>query len=151
MLIINAAIFVAAIKQMLCSLFPSLGFVASDYNMEAAECSDQQMHDDEGGLDRMNISVGSQLTNPLSFEGKIFGKNPPLTFSSSFCNEDCAVCLCTLGEGDGISQLPCCHLFHRCCFEKWLDYQGLQPTCPLCRSAQVTANMFSMIGQDELT
>lgn len=141
MLIIQAAILMAAMKQTLYSLFPSLGpLISSSYNMEGVEYSDQEMHDDEGGLDRMNISVGSQLTNLLSFEEEILGKNPLLTLSSSFPsynNQDCAVCFCSLANGDEISELPCCHLFHRCCITKWFHYQVLQPTCPICRAAQV--------------
>lgn len=151
MLIIKAAILVAAIKQTLYSLFPSLGLIASNYNMEEAEYSDQNMHDDERGHDTMNISLGSQLTNLFSCEREILGKNPLLTLSSSFSsnrNEDCAVCFCSLGDGDEICELSCFHFFHRSCIAKWFHYQVLQPTCPVCRSAQVYD---VMIERDELT
>lgn len=49
---------------------------------------------------------------------------------------ECAVCLCKFEEGVEIRQLPCCHLFHRSCLDKWLDHQ--QITCPLCRSCLIS-------------
>ena len=80
MLIINTANLVAAIKQKLCSLFSSLGFIpASNYNMEAAEYSDQQTQDesDQHGYDRVNSSLNSRLTN-MVFEVEILSTNPLL-------------------------------------------------------------------------
>ncbi|KAF5179855.1 RING/U-box superfamily protein [Thalictrum thalictroides] len=61
--------------------------------------------------------------------------------------ESCSVCLSRLREGDEIRTLPCLHVFHRMCVDRWLNM--FRKTCPLCR--------FSVEGEssshkkDELT
>ncbi|CAN6727759.1 unnamed protein product [Malus baccata var. baccata] len=49
------------------------------------------------------------------------------------CN--CVVCLCTLGDGEQVRMLQCRHVFHKHCFDSWLDH--LNFNCPLCRSPVV--------------
>ncbi|KAL4379512.1 hypothetical protein GQ457_02G005060 [Hibiscus cannabinus] len=44
---------------------------------------------------------------------------------------DCPVCRCSFEPESEIDLLPCNHLFHKECLEKWLRY--LRGTCPLCR------------------
>uniref|UniRef100_A0A0E0EMN6 RING-type domain-containing protein n=1 Tax=Oryza meridionalis TaxID=40149 RepID=A0A0E0EMN6_9ORYZ len=44
---------------------------------------------------------------------------------------DCRVCLARFEPESVVNRLPCGHLFHRACLEKWLDYD--HATCPLCR------------------
>lgn len=49
-------------------------------------------------------------------------------------SEECSVCLCEIKQGDEIMQLPCHHLFHALCLNKWLVSYG-QFTCPFCRAS----------------
>ncbi|KAG8382841.1 hypothetical protein BUALT_Bualt05G0120300 [Buddleja alternifolia] len=49
---------------------------------------------------------------------------------------DCVVCLNRLGEGDLVRKLECRHVFHKDCFDGWLDH--LNFNCPLCRSPVVS-------------
>ncbi|KAJ0964063.1 hypothetical protein J5N97_029185 [Dioscorea zingiberensis] len=44
---------------------------------------------------------------------------------------DCCVCLSSLAGGAATRKLPCRHLFHRECVNRWLAL--CQRTCPLCR------------------
>ncbi|KAH7840455.1 hypothetical protein Vadar_017220 [Vaccinium darrowii] len=44
---------------------------------------------------------------------------------------DCVVCLSKLREGEMVRRLRCRHVFHKGCFDGWLDQ--LQFSCPLCR------------------
>ncbi|KAL4281243.1 hypothetical protein GQ457_03G025800 [Hibiscus cannabinus] len=44
---------------------------------------------------------------------------------------DCIVCLCRLRDGEQVRKLDCCHVFHKDCFDGWLDH--LNFNCPLCR------------------
>ncbi|XP_021299391.1 E3 ubiquitin-protein ligase RHA2A [Herrania umbratica] len=59
-------------------------------------------------------------------------------FSYRYCGgagggvSDCMVCLCTLRDGEQVRKLDCCHVFHKDCFDGWLDH--LNFNCPLCRS-----------------
>ncbi|KAI3453076.1 hypothetical protein Pfo_009739 [Paulownia fortunei] len=45
---------------------------------------------------------------------------------------DCVVCLNRLGEGDHVRRLACRHVFHKDCFDGWLEH--LNFNCPLCRA-----------------
>ncbi|KAJ8769085.1 hypothetical protein K2173_000203 [Erythroxylum novogranatense] len=49
---------------------------------------------------------------------------------------DCVVCLCTLRDGEQVRRLDCRHVFHKDCFDGWLD--NLNFNCPLCRSPLVS-------------
>eukprot|EP01017_Pseudomicrothorax_dubius_P017525 TRINITY_DN19729_c0_g1_i1.p1 TRINITY_DN19729_c0_g1~~TRINITY_DN19729_c0_g1_i1.p1 ORF type:complete len:132 (-),score=16.36 TRINITY_DN19729_c0_g1_i1:61-411(-) len=44
--------------------------------------------------------------------------------------KECSVCMCPFREGEVIRQLPCKHIFHRCCIKPWFTKQS---TCPNCR------------------
>ncbi|CAB4265112.1 unnamed protein product [Prunus armeniaca] len=48
---------------------------------------------------------------------------------------DCVVCLSTLRDGDQVRMLNCRHVFHKSCFDGWLDH--LNFNCPICRSPLV--------------
>ncbi|KAH7571057.1 hypothetical protein ACOSP7_019663 [Xanthoceras sorbifolium] len=56
--------------------------------------------------------------------------------SGSACGGDCVVCLCRLRDGDQVRKLECRHVFHKECFDGWLDH--LNFNCPLCRSSLVS-------------
>ncbi|KAJ8624765.1 hypothetical protein MRB53_033295 [Persea americana] len=47
------------------------------------------------------------------------------------CNGDCCVCLSRLRDGEATRRLPCRHLFHTVCVDRWLNL--CRKTCPLCR------------------
>ncbi|XP_057790803.1 uncharacterized protein LOC131007907 [Salvia miltiorrhiza] len=42
----------------------------------------------------------------------------------------CCICLEKLGDGGGASKMPCSHVYHGGCINKWLRKS---PSCPLCR------------------
>lgn len=44
--------------------------------------------------------------------------------------DDCAVCLEELQDGDDLLQLPCAHRFHCSCVSPWLENSS---HCPCCR------------------
>ncbi|PSR91119.1 E3 ubiquitin-protein like [Actinidia chinensis var. chinensis] len=48
----------------------------------------------------------------------------------------CVVCLSELREGEQVRRLACRHVFHKACFDGWLDQ--LRFSCPLCRSPLVS-------------
>jgi hypothetical protein len=48
---------------------------------------------------------------------------------------ECAICLCTMADGEVARQLPrCMHVFHRTCVDMWLV---AHTTCPICRAEVV--------------
>jgi len=54
---------------------------------------------------------------------------PRRTSSTESICDSCAVCLCDFETGDRLRSLPCDHLFHRPCIDKWLKRNKV---CPLC-------------------
>lgn len=46
-----------------------------------------------------------------------------------YSGSPCAVCLCDYEVGDLLRPLPCKHVFHHRCINKWLKRNGV---CPLC-------------------
>lgn len=49
---------------------------------------------------------------------------------------DCVVCLNLFADGDNVRKLECRHVFHKDCFDGWLDH--LNFNCPLCRAPLVS-------------
>ncbi|OMO61498.1 Zinc finger, RING-type [Corchorus capsularis] len=45
-------------------------------------------------------------------------------------DEDCIICMEQLCSGTEVTQMPCLHLFHGDCIQKWLNTSHI---CPLCR------------------
>lgn len=43
----------------------------------------------------------------------------------------CCICLAKYENNDELRELPCSHLFHRECVDKWLKINAL---CPLCKN-----------------
>uniref|UniRef100_A0A0K2UHB5 RING-type E3 ubiquitin transferase n=1 Tax=Lepeophtheirus salmonis TaxID=72036 RepID=A0A0K2UHB5_LEPSM len=44
--------------------------------------------------------------------------------------DKCTICLCEFEEEEDVRRLPCMHLFHVFCVDRWL---GLNKRCPICR------------------
>jgi len=44
--------------------------------------------------------------------------------------DKCTICLCGMEDGEEVRRLPCMHLFHIACVDRWL---GLNKRCPICR------------------
>ena len=45
--------------------------------------------------------------------------------------QSCVVCLDAFAAGDVLRSLPCLHVFHQFCVDKWLESQ--EATCPICK------------------
>ncbi|KAM3344357.1 E3 ubiquitin-protein ligase RHA2A [Capsicum galapagoense] len=48
----------------------------------------------------------------------------------------CVVCLSRFGDGEHVRKLSCKHVFHKECFDGWLDTFNF--ICPICRSPLVS-------------
>ncbi|KAJ7951837.1 E3 ubiquitin-protein ligase [Quillaja saponaria] len=93
------------------------------------------------GLGRIILKLDRQHKNPLmlrhhptsSNRRKIMLMNN-LTQEYTkveFLQQVCCICLAKYEDGDDLRELPCCHVFHVVCVNKWLK---MRPFCPLCES-----------------
>ncbi|KAI4313868.1 hypothetical protein L6164_026815 [Bauhinia variegata] len=57
----------------------------------------------------------------------------------------CIVCLSSLKDGDLVRKLSCRHVFHKHCFDGWLD--SLKFNCPLCRLPLVSDERVALTEQ----
>ncbi|XP_052171177.1 E3 ubiquitin-protein ligase At1g12760-like [Diospyros lotus] len=55
----------------------------------------------------------------------------------------CCICLAKYANNDELRELPCSHLFHKECVDKWLKINAL---CPLCKSDVGESNVSSPSG-----
>ncbi|KAI3816492.1 hypothetical protein L1987_16190 [Smallanthus sonchifolius] len=82
--------------------------------------------------------VGSGLAELVILADQL-NLNRVLSYKYSSCAEGrsnptdsgCVVCLNRLADGEYVRKLPCRHVFHKECFDGWLDH--LNFNCPLCR------------------
>ncbi|TMW84905.1 E3 ubiquitin-protein ligase At1g63170-like [Solanum lycopersicum] len=58
------------------------------------------------------------------------GNTPTDEHAVSVDDSECSICLSTYDDGDELRELPCGHLFHCPCIDKWLY---MSATCPLCK------------------
>lgn len=64
-------------------------------------------------------------------------------------DEECAVCLCKIEQGEEIAELRCDHRFHKVCLDRWVGYGRL--TCPLCRDSLASVPPIIQFGMQTLT
>lgn len=102
--------------------------------------------------DGLSSAVGSGLTGLIVLTDQL---NLNRLFSYRYSEDqhrhnhndasNCVVCLCTLKDGDQVRMLSCRHVFHKHCFDGWLDH--LNFNCPLCRSPLVTDERVAITRQ----
>jgi len=77
--------------------------------------------------------------NPHMFEDVIvnlnrqqLGQIPIQRYNSiRHIHDECTICVLPLSKNVYIRKLPCCHVFHKNCIDKWLLEYSVK--CPLCK------------------
>ncbi|KAJ0763711.1 putative transcription factor interactor and regulator LIM family [Helianthus annuus] len=87
-------------------------------------------------------AVGSGLASLILLADQL-SLNRAGSYKYSLCAEgsdpvssDCVVCLNGFTDGEHVRKLACRHVFHKECFDGWLDQLNFK--CPLCRSPLVS-------------
>lgn len=84
-------------------------------------------------------------SNPAVGEGGVVAAGTEKERTISGEDAVCCICLAKYENNDELRELPCSHLFHKECVDKWLKINAL---CPLCKS-EVGENVTgSVSGED---
>lgn len=73
--------------------------------------------------------------NKLRIKKLLSSECPPMVYSSKInqLKDKCSICLESFKEGkDRVFKLPCEHIFHENCLEKWFYSHLRNPQCPNC-------------------
>lgn len=139
-LVIRTALSIAMLRDILISLLRKMGFKVITEQSELAQSSLSYAYAEEEvaelGSGRAELAmtaeeIGDRL--PVS----LFQVSASSCSCSCSCSDgdylsECVVCLRKFHGGEEIRSLPCGHVFHKLCVDKWiLDYE--KTTCPLCR------------------
>ncbi|OWM68034.1 E3 ubiquitin-protein ligase RHA2A-like [Punica granatum] len=81
-------------------------------------------------------SLGSGLAGLILLAEQLDQNLASTTNQRSRSSGDCVVCLSELMDGEAVRALACRHVFHKRCFDGWVD--RLNFSCPLCRSPVVS-------------
>ncbi|XP_068494482.1 probable E3 ubiquitin-protein ligase XERICO [Phaseolus vulgaris] len=116
-LLVNTSLSISLFKGIVRTILHIVGIrVAS--SSPSQDISQSLSEQSEGLIEEFRSRIPS-----LRFGTMCGGKQP---------QDECCVCLTRFKPESEINRLPCGHLFHKVCLEKWLDYWNT--TCPLCRT-----------------
>lgn len=74
------------------------------------------------------LQLDENIVKPTAKRASV--ESLPLASREQFKGGSCLICLSTFERSDKVTALPCQHLFHRSCIEKWLLER--KNACPLC-------------------
>ncbi|KAJ7951836.1 E3 ubiquitin-protein ligase [Quillaja saponaria] len=96
------------------------------FKLKKNEVEDQPLNTgiDEGGV----LAAGTEKERAISGEDAV-----------------CCICLAKYADDDELRELPCCHVFHVDCVDKWLK---INASCPLCKSEVGESSGVSTLATD---
>ncbi|XP_073049068.1 E3 ubiquitin-protein ligase RHA2A-like [Primulina eburnea] len=128
--VVHIANSVRYLHALLSTILHTFGFFSSRFEHDRHHFGDSMYGVVGSGLaslvllcDQLNLNQVCSYTKRSEDDADRFGS-------------DCVVCLNRLGEGEKVRRLACCHVFHKDCFDGWLDH--LNFNCPLCRQPLVS-------------
>ncbi|KAH8648511.1 hypothetical protein BX600DRAFT_475363 [Xylariales sp. PMI_506] len=109
-----------------------MGSIGSSSEVDSSRGSDE--------LKRFSKEVSTTAFGPwASKQTKV---RPEIDFSTPICT----ICLEVLSAKCDIYDLPCQHVYHKPCLEKWIA--GNHPSCPLCRKSVYRKSTGEIIADD---
>jgi hypothetical protein len=148
-LIIRTAVSIAMVRDILISLLQKMGLKLITEQPELAQSArsfayaEEEAAELDSGLSQLAMTteeIGDMLHVSL-FQESSSSSSCSCSCSNGDCScscsdgddvSECVVCLRKFHGGEEIRTLPCGHVFHKICVDKWiLDYENM--TCPLCR------------------
>merc|ERR1712190_413326 len=56
---------------------------------------------------------------------------PKVPLAKGFEGTECSICLSSMKAGVQVRTLPCMHIFHRRCIDRWIMASADRPRCPI--------------------
>lgn len=108
-------------------------------DLDAAIYGEEDDFEDELDIDEMTYEELKALCDAAGYVSKgasqaalsrIRSVTHPCSHSSAGSQEQCAICCMEFEAGEGLSLLPCSHLYHAGCVGQWLQDEKV---CPVCK------------------
>lgn len=61
----------------------------------------------------------------------LLARLPVATVTAAAAGAKCSICLDSMDAGSEVRTLPCMHVFHCTCIDRWLAEPGRPPRCPI--------------------
>ena len=82
-------------------------------------------------------------------KGRAKGKSPDNRFVRyEGLDSECSICLQALKRGEWVTGLTCNHLYHRECWQAFLNHDREDYECPNCRGPAITKSSFRYVGSN---
>nr|GLL34910.1 probable E3 ubiquitin-protein ligase XERICO [Ipomoea trifida] len=124
-ILVNTAISISIVKEIVRSILSVIGIRIASWEEYAIEGPLDSL-ECRGTPSESYIEEFRSRTPPIRYDAMCISNNP---------EQECSVCLAEFKPDAEINQLPCGHVFHTACLEKWLKYWNV--TCPLCRNYMI--------------
>lgn len=121
--------------------FPVLGFPSRDQGRRPSRLQRQLLGTDRDfsaedyemllQLDEAQSSSRSSKKQQRAEVEMVLSVLPISAMSSASAGTECMVCLEPMDEGCEVRTLPCMHIFHRKCIDRWFAEPGRPPRCPI--------------------
>lgn len=76
-------------------------------------------------------TVTSKIYKDYKMKKKYEALSPLCHNESTYEQESCVICLDNFTQKDKIRKLPCKHVFHKKCIDRWAFSNKM--TCPICK------------------
>jgi RING/U-box domain-containing protein len=124
-ILVNTAISISIVRDMVLSALHVVGIHITPWEEYSNEHA-SDFNECRGSPSETYMEEFRSRTPAVRFDSVCKSRRP---------EQDCSVCLTEFEPYAEINHLPCGHLFHKTCLEKWLRYWNV--TCPLCRTRMV--------------
>ena len=85
--------------------------------------------------EQQNKTTNSNKLTPQEFNAiPVSIMNSQLQQKLKNSSPKCPICIETIKTGSECTLLPCGHVYHKNCAQKWLTEKCKRPTCPMCRA-----------------
>ncbi|RAL42798.1 hypothetical protein DM860_009305 [Cuscuta australis] len=129
-ILVNTAISISMVKDIVRSILKVIGIRVAAFGEEEYSATTSALSDVRGTPSESYMEELCHQTPAIRYDAMCAATGKP-----HHHQQECSVCLTEFAPDAVINRLPCGHVFHTACVEKWFQYWNF--TCPLCRNRMI--------------